>query len=960
MDDLPNILQDSYGLRPQGKSAPMSSVKRGGSATTSPLRSGGRPTPSKSPNHNYGGGGEGSGSGHSFTSSNARSASSGGLSSNTYRPSDDIFGDHPNKKSTSNSSPFGDNDIFGGLPKTSSSNQQQSRAGGDDSFGPPKPPSSIFDELYGTNSGSGRSSSTAGFDDDDIFSVGKPSSGGGGGSSRSTSRPYNATAANFDDLLGSGSYETSSGKSQRSKSRNRNSNSVNNDDLLGAFSTEATSPAGRRKSSSKPSITTPTDPFGSVDVDTLFGNPTPPLPSAADFGDPFSPFPFVPATPPHNESTNSGNNSTNGSEGISGLEAFAKFASGESPRERRAREKRAEVREPSDKYDKTKTTSRRSNSGREGPVSKEGESRTAPEPRAPPKISRTSSGVAREAGIAAREAREARKAEIRVGNYSASQQSEGNNNYNNMNMSSDSKENSWFTLDDIVLKTKPLFTPPPSRPPPPIGSQKFPSRPVRFNSPTEIGKQHSEPKSERKSEPIVDPEVEPQPPLAPSWHPPRRPSPHQSGEASRHISENVSGGLDSLDDFASGGGRHRRTASDKHHSSSSTNSQQDHQVRGDSIENLDDFASGGSGRRSGRQVPVEPKAESFPPEEMSERKHRNSENNNYSSMPESTGRSSQGLNSSAEAAEQSAAAMREVLERAKLKAEAARISREREREKERQEVELAAAKARAKATEVQEQARMKAEAEAKIKAEEQAQAKAQAQAQAQAHAQAQQTQDDFDSFFSAAPTKTQGDSWQRAPERGPVNLDDLGGSVRKQPDPVKKSPSPSPSPADNWADVFGGVQVPLPSETPLPGESEERRKLRVEREKRIAERSAEALREKNRRDAEVVREQAERDRAGDLLDAEIKKWAAGKQGNLRALLSTLQFVLWPECNWEPMSLTDLISGNSVKKAYRKATLCVHPDKVQQKGATVQQKYIAEKIFDLLKEAWNKFNSEELF
>ena len=59
-------------------------------------------------------------------------------------------------------------------------------------------------------------------------------------------------------------------------------------------------------------------------------------------------------------------------------------------------------------------------------------------------------------------------------------------------------------------------------------------------------------------------------------------------------------------------------------------------------------------------------------------------------------------------------------------------------------------------------------------------------------------------------------------------------------------------------------------------------------------------------------------------------------------------VLWPECGWQPISLTDLIPAASVKKVYRKATLCVHPDKVQQKGANLQQKYIAEKVFDLLK------------
>jgi DnaJ-class molecular chaperone len=47
-------------------------------------------------------------------------------------------------------------------------------------------------------------------------------------------------------------------------------------------------------------------------------------------------------------------------------------------------------------------------------------------------------------------------------------------------------------------------------------------------------------------------------------------------------------------------------------------------------------------------------------------------------------------------------------------------------------------------------------------------------------------------------------------------------------------------------------------------------------------------------------------------------------------------------------LTDLITAAAVKKAYRKATLCVHPDKLQQRGATIRQKYICEKVFDLLK------------
>ena len=64
-------------------------------------------------------------------------------------------------------------------------------------------------------------------------------------------------------------------------------------------------------------------------------------------------------------------------------------------------------------------------------------------------------------------------------------------------------------------------------------------------------------------------------------------------------------------------------------------------------------------------------------------------------------------------------------------------------------------------------------------------------------------------------------------------------------------------------------------------------------------------------------------------------------------LSTWQ-ILGPESGWQPIPLTDVITAAAVKKAYRKATLCVHPDKLQQRGASIQQKYICEKVFDLLK------------
>ncbi|KAJ7549435.1 hypothetical protein O6H91_07G053200 [Diphasiastrum complanatum] len=114
------------------------------------------------------------------------------------------------------------------------------------------------------------------------------------------------------------------------------------------------------------------------------------------------------------------------------------------------------------------------------------------------------------------------------------------------------------------------------------------------------------------------------------------------------------------------------------------------------------------------------------------------------------------------------------------------------------------------------------------------------------------------------------------------------------------------------------------------------------------ERVARALKEKNQRDLEIQQDQAEKHWLADSLDGEIRRWSSGKEGNIRALLSTLQYVLWPECGWQPVYLTDIISPVSVKKVYRTAALFVHPDKMQQKGASLQQKYIAEKVFFLLK------------
>lgn len=65
----------------------------------------------------------------------------------------------------------------------------------------------------------------------------------------------------------------------------------------------------------------------------------------------------------------------------------------------------------------------------------------------------------------------------------------------------------------------------------------------------------------------------------------------------------------------------------------------------------------------------------------------------------------------------------------------------------------------------------------------------------------------------------------------------------------------------------------------------------------------------------------------DAVDAKLGAWKAGKSDNLRALLSSLDGVLWPEAGWKKVGLADLVMPNRVKVVYMRAIAKVHPDKV---------------------------------
>jgi hypothetical protein len=62
---------------------------------------------------------------------------------------------------------------------------------------------------------------------------------------------------------------------------------------------------------------------------------------------------------------------------------------------------------------------------------------------------------------------------------------------------------------------------------------------------------------------------------------------------------------------------------------------------------------------------------------------------------------------------------------------------------------------------------------------------------------------------------------------------------------------------------------------------------------------------------------------------QVLEWSQGKEQNIRALLCSLDKVLWDgEKRWKPVGMHDLVTADQVKKVYRKAVLSVHPDKVR--------------------------------
>ena len=86
--------------------------------------------------------------------------------------------------------------------------------------------------------------------------------------------------------------------------------------------------------------------------------------------------------------------------------------------------------------------------------------------------------------------------------------------------------------------------------------------------------------------------------------------------------------------------------------------------------------------------------------------------------------------------------------------------------------------------------------------------------------------------------------------------------------------------------------------------------------------------ERPEEDGNAAQEEEERTKAAlkDSVDARLIAWKSGKETNIRALVSSLENVLWPELEWQKVGLHELVSPGQVKVRYMKAIAKLHPDK----------------------------------
>ncbi|PWW74275.1 hypothetical protein C7212DRAFT_283437 [Tuber magnatum] len=152
--------------------------------------------------------------------------------------------------------------------------------------------------------------------------------------------------------------------------------------------------------------------------------------------------------------------------------------------------------------------------------------------------------------------------------------------------------------------------------------------------------------------------------------------------------------------------------------------------------------------------------------------------------------------------------------------------------------------------------------------------------------------------------------------------------------------------------------VPAPKPKPAASAQPTTRRAPPRSYKSTSRGSGEAARVTALRKANAAADKVEEEKLAlhDRVEDRVNAWKSGKEGNLRALLASLDTVLWEGNGWKKVGMGELLMPNKCKVAYMKGIGKVHPDKISMEAST-EQKMISAAVFTLLNEAWDKFKAE---
>lgn len=116
--------------------------------------------------------------------------------------------------------------------------------------------------------------------------------------------------------------------------------------------------------------------------------------------------------------------------------------------------------------------------------------------------------------------------------------------------------------------------------------------------------------------------------------------------------------------------------------------------------------------------------------------------------------------------------------------------------------------------------------------------------------------------------------------------------------------------------------APKPKAAPRPAAAKTR-----PRPPATPQKSSEAVSRLREANQAAAKEDDEKFLLSEKVDARVGAWRDGKRENLRALLGSMESVLWEGSGWKKVGLHELVMANKVKIVYMKAIAKTHPDKV---------------------------------